>query len=238
MIANRIVLLLFLLPLLQCSLMFGQEVKHAGAMRLVMTGASLENHIRWDTIGRDHLFGIGPLERLEGEVTVVDGDIYTAKVGTDGGIITSISSRAEAPFGVYAHAREFLSGRVERSVKDLQDLEKMVAGLAEESGLNMDEPFLFRVQGEFEIVKIHVLAKPADEEEHNHDLHEKAKRYFTFENTSGDLIGFYSKKHEGVFTHRGQFTHIHFIDEAKEIMGHLDDIVFSGDVIVLFSVGE
>ncbi len=224
-------LLLFLPMILQ-----GQEVKHTGAMRQVMTGASLANTLRWDTIQADYLFGLGPLGRLEGEVTVWNNQIFVAKVDPQGSLITTTAASAESPFGVYADASEFLTVRMEGPVHNIEVLDKAIAALAREARWNMEEPFLFRVEGEFSRVKLHVLAKPAQEMEHNHELHEKAKRYFHYQDISGELVGFYSEKHAGVFTHRGHFTHIHFIDASKEIMGHLDDIAFNGEVVVYFPV--
>jgi acetolactate decarboxylase len=215
-----------------------QEVRHAGAMHNVKSGMSLAPQLRWDTLNPEYLNGVGPLGRLEGEVTVLEGNIYVAAVDADGNLVTDLATRAASPFGVYARAGMFLSTRIARPVNNLQGLEQLIAEHAAQLGWDMEQPFLFRVEGVFEQVKLHVMAKPAGEIGHNPELHEKAKRHFSYQDISGTLVGFYSKKHEGVFTHKGQFIHVHFIDDEKNVMGHLDDIVFREEIVVLFPLSE
>lgn len=214
-------------------LLSAQEVKHAGAMRPVMLGQSLENHLHWDTLPEAGLWGLGPLERLRGEVTVADGTVYIARVDAEGRLVMQQEQQAASPFGVYAHAPHFASAPAQASIEGLKALEKLAAELAAQLGWEDEKPFLFRIQGEFAKVKIHVLDKPADEAEHNHELHHKAKRYFTYEHITGELIGFYSTQHEGAYTHKGDYTHVHFLDAERQAMGHLDDIVITGEVVFL-----
>jgi acetolactate decarboxylase len=71
------------------------------------------------------------------------------------------------------------------------------------------------------------------EKEHNHDLHKKSKVHFTEKSVSGTLLGFYSTQHEGVFTHKGQYIHVHFVNENKRATGHLDGIIVKKAVIQL-----
>lgn len=217
-------------------LLSAQEVKHAGAMRPVMLGQSLDNHLHWDTLPAADLWGIAPLERLQGEVTVADGAVYVAQVDAESRLVMQQELQAASPFGVYAHAQYFASAPVQASITGLKALESLTAELAAKLGWESEKPFLFRLQGEFAKVKIHVLDKPADEPNHNHELHHKAKRYFTYEHITGELIGFYSTQHEGVYTHKGDYTHVHFLDAKRQVMGHLDDIVITGEVIFLLPV--
>ena len=214
-------------------LLGAQEVQHAGAMRPVMLGQSLDNHLYWDSLPAAGLWGIAPLERLQGEVTVADGAVYVARVDAEGRLVMQQEQQAASPFGVYAHAQHFISAPVQASIEGLKDLETLAAELAAKLGWEGEKPFLFRIQGEFAKVKIHVLDKPVDEAEHNHELHNKAKRYFTYEHITGELIGFYSTQHEGVYTHKGDYTHVHFLDAERQAMGHLDDIVIAGEVVFL-----
>jgi acetolactate decarboxylase len=217
-------------------LLGAQEVQHAGAMRPVMLGQSLDNHLHWDTLSAAGLWGIAPLERLQGEVTVADGVVYAARVDAEGRLAMQQERQAASPFGVYAHAEQFASTPVQAAVEGLKALEELAAELAAQLGWEGEKPFLFRIQGEFAKVKIHVLDKPADEPNHNHELHHKAKRYFTYERITGELIGFYSTQHEGVYTHKGDYTHVHFLDAERQAMGHLDDIVIAGEVVFLLPV--
>ena len=46
---------------------------------------------------------------------------------------------------------------------------------------------------------------------------------FDLQNVNGELLGFYSQQHEGVFTHKNKFIHVHFVNENNA--GHLDDLI-------------
>lgn len=39
------------------------------------------------------------------------------------------------------------------------------------------------------------------------------------------LIGVYSRRHEDVFAHRGEFSHIHFVTDDRALSGHVDALV-------------
>jgi hypothetical protein len=77
------IVFLLCLPLILPS----QTVRHAGAMRNVMMGISLDNNIQWDTIQGEYIFGIGPLEGLKGEVTVANSQIYISRVDAAGNLV-------------------------------------------------------------------------------------------------------------------------------------------------------
>ena len=47
------------------------------------------------------------------------------------------------------------------------------------------------------------------------------------------IIGFYSKRHEGIFTHRGSYVRMHVVTE-NGLSGHIDEIVASPDLKVRF----
>jgi acetolactate decarboxylase len=38
------------------------------------------------------------------------------------------------------------------------------------------------------------------------------------------VVGFFSRHHEGVFTHMGQRTHLHVLSDDGAAMGHVDEI--------------
>jgi acetolactate decarboxylase len=108
--------------------------------------------------------------------------------------------------------------------------------IAKENGIDITKAFPFRIIGNFERVDFHIISKPKKEKVHNHELHDKAKKRFSLTNTSGELLGFYSQNHIGVFTHKGHFIHTHFIDNQKKNMGHLDDIKITQKITVLLPI--
>ena len=47
-----------------------------------------------------------------------------------------------------------------------------------------------------------------------------------------EILGFFSKQHEGVFTHNGSNTHMHFRTDDVSLAGHVDGI-FLGENMTL-----
>ena len=68
------------------------EVTAIGAMRNVMQKGQLYGTLHVDTIpNKNHLYGLGPLEYLTGEVLIVDGHAYKSTVKNDSGMLVEES---------------------------------------------------------------------------------------------------------------------------------------------------
>ena len=48
-----------------------------------------------------------------------------------------------------------------------------------------------------------------------------------------NIIGFYSQKHQGVFTHHDSYLHLHLITKDGRWMGHLDRVSFQDMQLLL-----
>jgi len=210
-----------------------QQVHTVSEMRKVMMGHDLDAHLRWDTIARPHLFGISPLGRISGEITILDGQIFVSTVGENGQVQIREDWDVEAPFGVYAHVPAWERFEWEVNTSSESELQAALEQFMEAQGYDLSKPLPFRLQGTFDRIDYHIISKPADESEHSHELHNEAKKHFSLESIAGELLGFYSQHHEGVFTHRGSFVHIHFIDDERKNMGHLEDVVITLKVVLL-----
>jgi acetolactate decarboxylase len=227
---TKILITIFLL--LFASLLHSQEiyeklnnkVEVVSNMKKVMTGQDLSASVKWDTIPREHLFAVSPLDAVAGEVTIIDGAIYTSTVNKKGKVKLARSWGVKSPFAVYAQVSSWEAFETEVNISNEDELQKTIEYIALKNGYNLNEPIPFKIEGNFDEVLYHIISKPKKEKIHNHELHQKAKKFFTLKNTSGVLIGFYSQNHEGIFTHKGQFVHTHFVDDTKQNMGHLDDI--------------
>ena len=47
---------------------------------------------------------------------------------------------------------------------------------------------------------------------------------YTLTNENVEIVGFYSTKHQGIFTHHDSFLHMHLITTDEQKMGHLDAV--------------
>jgi acetolactate decarboxylase len=209
-----------------------QKVFTSGAARNVMMGTDLSSTVKLDTLlNAEHLFALGPIHDLQGEITVFDGVPYTSR-SNSGTISTTIDSAVRAPFLVYAYVQNWISVDVETSISSMEGLANLIDSVARVYGYAKDAVFPFRLHANWDKADFHIIMRDSLETEHSHERHDKAKQKFTDHNTSADLVGFYSMHHEGVFTHRGEFIHVHFLRSDRSATGHLDLLNHRGNVTI------
>ena len=200
------------------------EVKTVSAMRKVMKGIDLSAHIEWDSISKNNLFAIAPINRLKGEVTIINGKMHASQVDNDDQVVMRNDWQIKSPFAVYTYISKWRSFQAKFTTKNLTDIQNFIEKFAKKKGYKIDKPFPFRIKGNFDQLEYHIISMPEGQNEHNHKLHQKAKQFFNLQDVKGELIGFYSQHHQGVFTHKNQFIHVHFVDEKASYAGHLDGI--------------
>jgi acetolactate decarboxylase len=203
-----------------------QNVQITGAMKNVMWKGMLKGTVFLDTLPREHLYGMGPMENLTGELLVLDGTSYISTVAPNGKIKVSTSFEVKAPFFAYDQVREWDSQSLPDSVTNLNQLEKYLADVS-------DRPFMFLLTGTLESAMIHVVNLPRNAAVHSPDeAHEGMQRY-TLNNEVFDVLGFYSTEHKAIFTHHDTFLHLHLITADRSKMGHLEEIRFKKGAVQL-----
>ena len=216
-----------------------QEVLTSGKAKNVMMGIDLSATVALDTLlSKNHLYALGPVDDLQGEITVFDGDIYAAQVTNrrKRKIKLLEAEGIKAPFLVYAYVSEWQTYSVAVVIQNLKDLERIVDSLGRIHGFSESDAFPFLLDGTFLEVEYHIIKRNKREKEHNHEAHSKAKIHFSNCLIPANLIGFYSRNHEGVFTHKGQFIHVHFLPKDRRVTGHLDNLNHTGEVLILLPV--
>lgn len=227
-------LLLLLISLLGWG--FTQEqppVRVAGELRQIMWRGNLSAQVSLDTLPKEHLFALGPVAGLKGEIMVVDG-----KPLTTGIVNTHLTS--DTTFGhkaamlVYSYVKNWKSIEIDNDVNTYQELEKLIAQQAQVHRLNTAQPFVFLVKCHVKNIKFHVIDwhdgishTPDNHKQFAHDIHES--------DTGIMLLGFFSTQHQGVFTHHTSQMHVHAatMTQNPRICGHLDDIA-TMDGLTLF----
>ena len=69
----------------------------------------------------------------------------------------------------------------------------------------------------------HIInANEKSKENHSHAAHKEIQEHFSVKNSNGEILGFYSKNHQGIFTHKGSYFHLHFVDSEEFNMGHVE----------------
>ena len=209
------------------------KIQSVSTMKQVMTGVDLSSNLLWDTITRDHLFAVAPLHHLEGEVTIINGKMYVSHVDSEDQVFITDTWNVRSPFAVFSHI-PFWNSTIETvKINSELELQKLIEQKAKKMRYNLERPFAFRIKGHFDSIAYHIISKPKDEIEHNHELHKKAKKHFFLAKTDGELIGFYSRHHEGVFTHKGSYIHTHFVNDSGTHAGHLEHVTIVGKVEIM-----
>lgn len=189
-----------------------------GAMRDVMWEGELAGKVSVDTLHpRATLYGLGPAEHLQGEVMVLAGKAYRSQVQPDSSMVVEIRDDVHPPFFVYAHTATWDTLSLPDTVIDLPTLEQYLT-----DAVDKGKPFVFRLLGTIDTAHIHVQnLTPGAVVSSPKEAHAGQVDYTLVERV-GELLGFYSTQHQGVYTHHDTYLHLHFMTKDQTAMGHLD----------------
>ena len=200
----------------------GAGVRWVGAQRTVLAG-DLRAHISLERLaGLPHLYALGPVAGLRGEITVVDGRPYVSRV-EDGRIVVDPTFRHEAAFLVWAQIARWYDLDIPETVRDGRDLEDFVVERTRDSGMAIETPFAFAVTGVAPRVSLHILDR-RDDRAHSRERHEEIKVPFAIERCAVEVVGFCSQRHAGIFVPAGRRTHMHVCSRDGAVAGHVDDL--------------
>jgi len=165
-----------------------------------------------------HIYALGPLAGLRGEVTVMDSQVFVSTVnGKEPNVL--INPNVKSVFLVYDSVSAWRSTTVPTNV--ITELE--IADLLDKT-MPRNTRSAFRIRGTVESAKYHIQNYKGEAAELTHEAHDQAKVFYEVSNMPMELVGFFSNREEdgGTFVHRGQTTHIHLISEDRKQMGHLE----------------
>jgi acetolactate decarboxylase len=202
-----------------------------GAMRDVMWKGELEPKILLDSLsGKPGLYGLGPGNRLSGELLILDGIIYSSSVVNDTLMRVEQRASAQAPFFVYSSVNRWNQVSLPDSVTSVVALERYLAGWNQHRKV----PFAFKLSGRLREAEIHVVNLEANAIVTSpHDAH-RGKVDYRLKDEYATLLGFYSERHKGIFTHHDSFVHIHLLTDDETKMGHVDAVLFDPRELKLF----
>jgi alpha-acetolactate decarboxylase len=188
--------------------------------------------------GRPHFYGVGALEALKGEITVLDSVAIMTGVTEDG------RPRSMTDLGVKA---TLLVGQSIGSWTDVvageevshERFDETVGTLAAKAGLDISKPFIFVIEGEFRDVRYHVIngacpiharMKQVAIDDESRPLEVDADR------VTGTLVGVYAADSVGKLTHPATSTHVHLISiddgTGERITGHVERVGLAKGVVL------
>ena len=198
--------------------------RYAGDRRRLIHHGALDANIRLaELAGVPGLYAIGPVEQLKDEITIYDGvaSISTIK---DGAVAIDHSFDHAAIFLVYGAAAQWIAAPVDSALSGLEAIEAFVRDRALAAGLDPETPFPFRIEGVAQGLDYHVIFKTNDAPR-NMAEHQRAKQRFSLINIPVKIAGFWADAQgEGVYTHPGKRTHLHFMTVDNSASGHVDGL--------------
>lgn len=211
------------------------DVKIVGEMKNVMWKGQLSGSINLDTLtNKTHLYGLGPVEYLRGEILIVDGKSYKSTVVSGKTMKVEEIYDLKAPFFAYAVISKWTEHELPDSVQSIPQLETYLV----QTTKNAPRPFMFKLTGTVEQATIHVVNLPEGSKVSSPDEAHEGQKNYDLKNEQSEIIGFFSTEHKAIFTHHDTFLHMHLITKDRLKMGHLDKVVFKKGTVKLYLPAE
>ena len=208
-----------------------ENVTIVGAMKNVMWKGQLYGTIALDTIKeKTHLYGLGPVEYLKGEVLIIDGKSYKSTVASPTEIKVEETYNIKAPFFGYKNISKWKEQALPDSIQNIKQLEKYLDVITKKS----KRPFLFKLSGTISQATIHIVNLPTGTKVSSPDEAHTGQINYQLSEEPTEIVGFFSTEHKAIFTHHDTFLHMHLITSDRKKMGHLDDAVFKKGTVKLY----
>lgn len=180
--------------------------------------------------------GLGALSDLRGEVAITDGNTWLSY--PDGLDATTASQTTdpteEAALLVVSEVAAWTSFALAEDTPS-DALADAVAALLDDAHWPGGSAIPLRIEGGVASVDWHVIdGTLLPEGSASHEDHEAASVKGTLVGGNPVIVGFYSTMHAGVFTHGGEFLHLHVVDEEHQVAGHVDGLELLAGATVSF----
>ena len=163
------------------------DVHVIGEMRRMFTDHDIGPNVDLSQINvTAHVYGLGPVAGLKGEITVLDGETFVSQAVAERPRV-ALAPSAKAVFLVYASVTKWRSVDIPAAVVSETDL----AGFLERQfHKNTRSPFL--VRGTAVACRYHIQNFMGKAEDLTHELHDRAKVFLEVTNAPVELVGFFT----------------------------------------------
>ena len=203
------------------------QVEIAGALfKMMHQGDRGPNAELLSVQDQPHLYGLGAMEGLDGEVTIWDGQVWISRPADQSRVQTTQTANAtdSATLLVHSTVPQWTQITLTSSLDD-SSLEVRIQEHAKAHGLSTEEAFPFTIVGQSKQTQWHVIdGTKITDEAHGHEAHMQTAIKGSIENETVHIVGFYSPKHKGVFTHHDSTVHSHLISKEQNLTGHIDSL--------------
>ncbi len=223
---KRFLVLLFVPFVISCTTLRSTsepfEVTYNGALRNIMHEGDISAKADLNDFENiKHLYALGAVEDLKGEILILDSKPIITSVQNDQ-LSFSHSFDHRATLLVYASVKKWQSFAIPDHVKAYTDLEGFIEQTAIAYGINPEKPFPFLIKGKAQSFDWHVINWPEGDTDHSHEKHIQSGLHGTTSNQQIEILGFYSRHHHAIFTHHTTNMHMHVFTTDLTIAGHVD----------------
>ncbi|HEY3916319.1 MAG TPA: acetolactate decarboxylase [Stellaceae bacterium] len=212
----------------------GYSLSFVGSQRQTILTGDRAAHLDLLTLkDRPHLYGIGPIQGMTGEVTIADSRPSLARVGADHLVHVQESFKAGSPFFVWAEVPAWQTQDVPE-LSTYADVERFVGQAGAKVGLTQAFPFV--MTGRPELVDFHIVNATPDTPP-GMEAHQKIQIPFELRGRDVKLVGFWSSQHQGVFTPMGTNIHTHFQTLDNKVSGHVQGLKLGQGMTLSFPKG-
>lgn len=166
-------------------------VEYVGAQKDVFASGKAASVVSLeDLTERKGLYAVGPVDGLDGEITIFDSKPYITQVrGTDYVLDTTLKHGAF--FLVWSEQTKWQDDiPVPKTLKGYVDLQQFVKAQAQAAGIDVAKPFPFLLSGTPAEIKWHINVDRTEGKPITKELFAKSKEPFTAKSEPVDIIGF------------------------------------------------
>jgi acetolactate decarboxylase len=218
-------------------------VEYVGAQKdIFKTGKAASVVSLEDLADRKGVYAMGPIDGLDGEITIFDSKPYITQVrGND--YTLDKTFKHGAFFLVWTEQKNWIDVPLPSTVKGYVDLQKFVKAQAQAAGIDVTKPFPFLLAGAPVEIKWHINIDRTEGKPITKELFVKSKEPYVTRNEPVDIVGFFSEKHSGIFLSQyapaikegsgmENAIHIHLVSRTSKAAGHIDDITLGEGMIL------
>ena len=157
--------------------------------------------------------GIGTFNKLNGEMIMLDGEVYRA---SGDGSVEIVSDNESTPFSVV----KYIDSDETKPLKDISDFDALCHQLdkiAKEKGINRF--YMIRVDGMFREVNVRSVYAQNEPYRPLTEVMKHDQTFFDYEDIEGTLVGLYCPPYMAALNAVG--WHLHFISKDKTKGGHV-----------------
>lgn len=208
------------------------KVEFKGALKNMMHKGDLSAKASLsDYKNIEHLYALGAIENLKGEVLILDGKPSNTMV-INNALEFDNTFDKKACLLVYASVSKWKSISIPDKIITYEQFEKHIAKTAKKNNIDITKPFPFLIEGTAKSFDWHVINWKDGDTKHSHEKHIASGLQGTITDTKVNMLGFYSDSHHAIFTHHTTNMHIHVKTTDNKLAGHVDGLTLGKGMIL------